>query len=119
MNWFQKIWKKTKPLTWEYAGCVTATTTLVDTDGNRTHGGMFRGDYLLEERSDGKRRYKLIGYPGSSANANYRLACVEAWIMGANMPEELSLDAKPNGKEKPKDKPKVTGRLIVFPGGKK
>lgn len=118
MNWFQKLLKKAEPPKWEYAGCVTATTTLVDNDGNATPGGTCRGDYLLEERQDGKRRFKLVGYPGSSAAANYRLACVEAWVRGANLPDHLLDDIDPPKYQKPKPVQKQKAELIVFPGGK-
>jgi hypothetical protein len=109
MKWLWRLLDKYKAPTWHYAGCVTATTTLVDDEGKSSPGGKLRGDYLLEERSDGKRRYKLVGYPGSSHAANYRLDCVEALVMGADLPSDIL----------PEKKETKTADLVVFPGGKK
>lgn len=113
MEWLRNLLRPKEPQIWKYVGCVTATTRLVDSNGEESAGGYLRGDYLLEERGDGKRRYKLVGTPGHSANANYKLACVEAWVMGASLPKDIDQTTT-----RKTEKPKAKADLIVFPGGK-
>src|SRR3990167_1683678 len=85
LNWLFK-WSQT----WRYVGRVYGYSAWTK-DETRIEA---RGYYLLEEASDGERRWTLVGNPGDSSFSVSMRAAVMAWEMGGPFPEQITPDDK-------------------------
>jgi hypothetical protein len=107
-------WNPFRNLEWAYVGRINGRTDWTNAEGETTHSSVCH--WVLCERSDGRRRFVMVGDGGSSEYALSQEAAVEAWLMGGPVPENVSYTPPKPRKPKPKAIPKPqAANVIAFP----